>query len=227
DYFSGEDLPACTGALVQIDDGDSTVVLLESEFQPGVYETPANFHGIPGKIYSLSVQNVDIDDDGILDTVHASSFLPQVPIPDSIKVVQNKQFDGWDIKFYAWEPSATRDYYMFRAYINGKLVTDTITELSIQDDLLINGNYTFGIPVYFLNSKKNDEILHHGDTVTLELASITQEYFDFLVEVQTVDFGSNPLFSGPPANISSNISGDSFGFFTAYSVVKCNTIFLP
>jgi hypothetical protein len=37
-------------------------------------------------------------------------------------------------------------------------------------------------------------------------------------------FGSNPLFSGPPANIKGNINNGGVGFFTAHSVTRSYAI---
>ncbi|MGC9341509.1 MAG: DUF4249 family protein, partial [Bacteroidales bacterium] len=76
----------------------------------------------------------------------------------------------------------------------------------------------------FLVDSKADEKLEPGDTVTFEANSITEEYYNFLVEAQSESFGQNPLFSGPPANISSNVSNGALGFFTAYSLTRSSRI---
>jgi len=106
------------------------------------------------------------------------------------------------------------------------MITDTITEIGISDDRFFNGNYTYGAPVYHLSEKNPVEALNPGDTVTLMMSSITKEYYNFIVELmdETFEF-RNPLFSGPPANISTNISNDGVGFFAAYSTTYSTTIY--
>ena len=61
-----------------------------------------------------------------------------------------------------------------------------------------------------------------GDTVTVELNNMGKEYFGFLQEAQAELRGSNPLFSGPPANVKGNISNGAIGFFAAYSVSRAS-----
>ncbi len=63
-----------------------------------------------------------------------------------------------------------------------------------------------------------------GDTVTLELNSIDQAYYDFVGDAQLEIWGNNPLFSGPPANVRSNIDNDAIGIFTAYSIERASAI---
>jgi len=53
---------------------------------------------------------------------------------------------------------------------------------------------------------------------------INREYNDFLSDAQIELQGSNPLFSGPPANVKGNISNGAFGFFSAYSATRSYAI---
>ena len=68
------------------------------------------------------------------------------------------------------------------------------------------------------SDRKPDEKTVPGDTVTFEMYGISADYFKFITEAQTELFGSNPLFSGPPANISTNIDNGAVGFFAAVNV---------
>ena len=65
-----------------------------------------------------------------------------------------------------------------------------------------------------------------GDTVTLEMQSITEEYYEYYYQIMSVtEWNGGPL-SGPPANPVGNISNDALGFFLAYSQER-KTIIVP
>ncbi len=114
---------------------------------------------------------------------------------------------------------------MFNLYRNSSLVTDTLNELLVVDDRLYNGNYTNGISVGFFQEEYPDEVLVSGDTIMLEMGSITEDFAYFIWDVQ-IETGYNiPLFSGPPANIKGNISGGALGFFACYSTARATVIY--
>ena len=226
DYYYNQPAPEVSDALVSITDGSAIYLLKENPDQPGIYETEHDFHGIPGKVYSLLIENVDIDLDGENEVYTASTSLPFLNPLDSItlKYTKTSFFSGWEVQVYAWDPIETRDFYAFKVYKNGILQTDTLTELIIQSDDFFNGNFTNGITSQFLNDAKPDEKALPGDTITFEINSITQEFFTFVIQTQSEVFPSTPLFSGPPANIKSNISNGALGFFHAYSLDRKSAI---
>ncbi len=90
----------------------------------------------------------------------------------------------------------------------------------ITPDDFFNGTYIYGLPVGFLWDEDPREALVPGDTVTLELNSIDQDYYNFIMDAQLEIMGNNPLFSGPAANVRSNIDNQGQGIFTAYPVQK-------
>lgn len=226
DYFFNQPAEKVTNAIVELSYRDTSLRLFENPDLPGIYETTSDFYGIVGETYNLSINGVDIDQDGESEEYTASSYLPPVNDIDSItlKYTSNSFFSGWEIQVWTFDPAEIRNYYAFKSLVNNKLVTDTLTEIVIQNDDLFNGNYTYGITSQFLDDSKENEKAVKGDTVTFEINSITEEYFYFLFEAQSESFGQNPLFSGPPANISSNISNGAIGFFTAYSVSRSSAI---
>ena len=69
--------------------------------------------------------------------------------------------------------------------------------------------------------------LSSGDTVTLELDCIDRAYYDFISSSQLEIAPNYPLFSGPPANVSSNIDNGAYGTFTAYEVLRTSVINHP
>jgi len=210
DYYSSNSVAAASNANVTLDDGFETITLHENKQLPGYYETPENYYGVPGRIYSLDI-NLE-EEVGKIKDYSANCELRPVAEIDSIQVIYNEDWEAYEIKIYTWEPPTT-DFYTFQVLKNGVMMTDTIDEFFISDDRFYNGNYTNGIVVGFLDANNPEEKLESGDKVTLKMSGITEEYYNFIYELQDVTFEyRNPLFSGPPANVSTNIP-DASGLF--------------
>ena len=226
DYFSNSPPLAVSGAEVSISSGQEVFILFENPDHPGLYESSPDFYGVPGKTYHLRIENVDIDNDGNSKVYEASSFMPLLNPLDSIalKYTQTSFFSGWEVQVYSLDPADSRDFYAFKVYKNRILQTDTLTEYFVQSDDFFNGNYTNGITSQFLNDDKPDEKALPGDTITFEINAINNEFFIFVQEAQSEVFPSTPLFGGPSANISTNISNGAIGIFHAYSLDRKTTV---
>jgi hypothetical protein len=223
DYYSETAVPGVSDATVTIDDGFETILLQESDSVPGLYLTPDDYFGVPGRTYKL---NIELQEGINGETSYsASSLLNPVAPVDSIDVVYKEEWEAWELQLYATDPTSV-NFYMFDVYKNDTLLTDTINEVGISDDKYFNGNFTYGAPVYYFVKGNPDEVVHPGDTIILRMAGITEEYYNFVVDVmnETFEF-RNPLFSGPPANISTNISNGGMGFFTAYAVSYAKMVY--
>lgn len=223
DYFSNEVTPRVTNATVRISDGEGSVNLTEVE--EGIYATPDTYFGIPGKTYTL---NIELDEEINNTFEYSATETMKAPIPmDSIRVsfYPYTPFEAWTVQLYALDPPET-NYYSFYVKKNNILITDTIDEISISDDRLFNGNYTPGVDVYFLVGLYESEFVNPGDTILLEMANITPEYYNFILQLQTESSGfNNPLFSGPPANVSSNINNGGMGYFAVYGISRKETVY--
>lgn len=217
DYFSNTQPQVVKNALVSILSEADTILLVENDSIEGFYDFPENFIGTEGVEYDL---NISLDSEiGGYDNFSAHTFMPYLTDDiDSVAVEWNSRFEAWLVRLYAQEPP-TEDYYMFTGYRNGISITDSISKVNISDDKLFNGNYTNGIGVLFFD----DFDLETGDIFTLGLSNITKEYASFVTEVQTEIQYNEPLFSGPPANVSSNISNNAIGWFTAYPTALTST----
>ena len=221
---------AISNALVSISDGSNVFSLNESSTKPGVYETASNVYGVPGNTYTLNISNVDVDGDGVMEAYRASSYLPKENPIDSISVVNNKdeQFK-WLINLYAQEIGGGRNFYLLKLIKNDTLLTDSIYEYDTHhsDNTGFEGKYYDGFPVYWLNNDKLDERLVKGDIVTLEMDGITQQYEEFINGFISEYQPKIPIFSGPSANIPTNIEpkDKAVGFFAAYSVSRKSVIY--
>ncbi len=225
DYFSNEAAPMISGAIVVITDGTNQFPLTESIIYPGVYLTDSSVYGVPGRTYSLLIRNVDVNNDEVEDFYTASSELKASGPLDSIMIFKEETGREifWFINLFAWEPP-TVDYYSFKAWKNGVLVKDTVDEFFLSDDILFNGNYLYGLSVQMFFGN-NGEKVFVGDSIVLELNSITKEYYKYITELQSEVGYKNPLFGSPSANISTNVSGGAMGFFTAYSIQRVGALY--
>ncbi len=220
-YYYSEEAPRVSGAMVSLSDGDTTIQLDEAE--DGVYVTSSDYYGIIGKTYTLDI-TLSEEINKHTDYTATSKMKAVAPI-DSITLEFNESwgFEYWEIRLWAWEPP-TVDFYMFNIARNGILVTDTIDEVVVSDDILFSGSFTNGIGVGWLFQEREDQKLVVGDTVTLIMSGITEEYCKYLWAVQDESGYNDPLFSGPPANVVGNISNGALGFFTAYANSTSSTI---
>ncbi|HKK68769.1 MAG TPA: DUF4249 domain-containing protein, partial [Bacteroidales bacterium] len=217
-FFSDSASPPVSGAEVLITDGINDERLTESQDMPGIYITSDFFGGIPGRTYSLSVSNVDINEDGAMETYTSAAPLPDVSAPDSIELVFDEGWNVWKILLYAQENPETEDYYLFRLLKNGTLISNTISEYSVVSDKFFNEGKADGIWVQSIDASQESGDFEEGDVITLQMCGITEEYFEFIEAVQQESRGQYPLFSGPPANAPGNISNGALGYFSAFSV---------
>ncbi len=221
-YYYNQVIPPVTGALLTLTDG--TVEYSMNEDAPGIYRTNSSVYGVPGKTYTLKIKLAE-PIGGYVD-YEASSILYPVNTLDSVSLAFHPDWsdDGiWEVKCYVQDPP-TEDFYRFLISKNSDMLTDTLDEWFVTDDRFFNGNYAYGAPIAYLQQHKDDEVLLTGDTVKVEMNSIGSGYANFIWEAQTEAGGSNPLFSGPPANVKGNISNGAFGFFSAYSATRAYTI---
>ena len=226
DFFADKALPPVNGARVTLSDGINLFELKETDAKQGYYITSGDYYGVPGRNYTLFIENVDIDNDGIMETYTAESYMHPVSPVDSIKIVYEEGLDFWKVLLYAYEPSGIEpNYYMFSLKVNDTIYTDQLAEVTVFDDHFIDGEYANGVWVHSFYNDDEDYALNVGDSVTLGMSSITEEFYNYIVALQEETRTSIPLFSGPPANLPGNISNGALGYFTAISNSYGSTIF--
>ena len=225
-YFSNQSDPAVSNASVKLSYGNETIIFTEDPIIKGMYVSPENFFGIENETYNLLIENVDINEDGEMETYSAQSTMPESFPIDSIKLENVPFSNGIGVNWYYKDPEI-QNFYVFMASINQQLISDTLKDIIAIDDQLFNGGYTNGIMVYYLDQEKETESLLAGDVVSLHLGFITKEYFEFISAAKSESFFSSPLFSGPPANVPTNMSNNALGFFTTISYRKASKTYLP
>jgi len=230
DYYATQSPPPVTGATVTISDGTNIFLLQEKPQLSGTYETTTKVAGIRGKTYTLTINNVDINDDGVLEEYSALSELKPVIPADSIQIAREKQpgviDTGWVVKVYAKNVPGEA-WFLFKVKKNQTNLTDSahkFTALGYSDG---SEAYINGSAVFVSDGTITEEKIHDGDTITLEALGITKEYYQFLTDFVAEYYPKSPIGSGPSANISTNVGpkDKAAGFFSAYSITRISTIY--
>jgi len=140
----------------------------------------------------------------------ASSTLPQVVDLDIITYEFTPGFFGSDDGYFSYlnflDPADTTNYYIVQLSLN-QLAYDGLTDLTLQDDALTDGN-TISRPIFSV------PLFQLGDTIGMELRSISEEMFDYYSEIQSI---AGSQSSAAPANPKNNWNNDALGYFSAYS----------
>lgn len=229
DALNRNAIKSVSNAIVTISDGNSSFPLFEKIPNTGIYETDSSVYGIAGKTYTLNISNVDVNDDGVMESYSASSFIRKMAPVDSIQLYYQKFSEnesGYLINLFGWDLGG-RNFYLTKAEKNGVLLTDSIKEYGKAINDGFSGQYYPGLSVYYLSHNKIDERFKKGDTVTLILNSITEDYYNFIDGFQKEYAAKIPIFSGPSANVITNIDpkDKAVGYFAAYSIERKSTIF--
>jgi hypothetical protein len=213
-----------SGAEVLINDGELNYVFIESHVDSlkGFYFNS----GISSRMTRINYTlNITTDD----NEYYAESKLWPVPTLDSVSVKINPFSELgfgdekiYDIIAHFEDLPKGGNHYLFNLYINRNLRTVRPTEKGPVSD--VNLEEYVSLSVINLNAKD----FSPGDTLTLEIRSISKEMFDFYNTFffQT-DLSGNPFAGAPPANIPTNLSEGARGFFQVSRVNRKSVIFQP
>lgn len=239
-YLSGKLPTGVSGAVVSVTYDGGSIDFVEDAGDPGVYRwttdeaTSEAVFGETGRRYTLSVTVNG-------RTFEATSKINRTVAIDSITFEKDDSpfypEDSYTAQFWATEPDGTGDTYWIRSYKNGQLLSKP-SEINIAYDAGFSpgGSFdgiTFIPPIRAVNPNDVDEDDQPlspyaiGDSLYVEIHSITYESFTFLnqVIVQTDRPGGfGELFSTPLANVSTNIKAvtpgqlKAVGFFNVSAV---------
>lgn len=210
-YYENQPAPREEGATVTISDGITIETLTETS--PGVYQTSATYAGVVGRTYTLNITTSDNQ------FYTAESMLEAVAPIDTVLLDVGVSFDDEDVlilQHYGSEPVGEGNNYMWLVDINGIDYTEDVNDIMFVTDEFVDGNYITGFEFQEIEL----EDLPQDDTlrITVEMHSISKPYYDFLLAIVLETQFNGELFSGPPANIPSNISNGALGFFRASAV---------
>lgn len=218
-YFSNDSAQVEKGATVSISGSVNSVKLYEDPGTPGFYRTPYEVFGKIGHTYTLNITTKD--------NKHyaATAYLDTVANVDSItseyEYIKYLDHGYYKLKLYAREPKGKGNIYMFNVYVNDTLDNRNLSNTSFQTDEYFDGQYLNGIEIYYIDE---DRIETGVNVVRVDMLSISREEYDFNTAFLSETSYSGGLFSGPPANIPSNLKCtdkdglDGLGFFGASAV---------
>ena len=208
-YFDNSEPKIVTGATVIIFDEDSLAYPFTDVLGNGDYILPKEQIGFlkENKRYTLYVNYKG-------NEFAARSIYRPVPKIDSIAYEyfefpftgeDSTETSGYFAQFYANDPEGEGDTYWIRTTKNGKLNNDP-AQISISYD----GGFSPGggsdglIFILPIRQSINDGFYQHGDSLEIELWSITQDAYLYLQQVRQ-ESANGGIFATPPANIPTNI----------------------
>ena len=237
-YFDVTLPPGVSGATVVITDNEAnSFTFTENPNAKGSYVWLPSTTGF-GKIGNRYTLSIKVNGESFV----AESKMGRVPLVDSITFQHSDRNGGnngfYRGQFWATDPRGVGDTYWIKTFKNGVLLNKPDDINLAYDAAFSKGSnfdgFTFIRPIRNgINPNDrdaNDKALSPfspGDSVYVEIHSLTEASFDFLnqVVIQTNRPGGfSELFSRPLANVSTNIVNENVqgtkvqGFFNVGSV---------
>jgi hypothetical protein len=228
-YF-GTDLPEnIDAAKVMLNDREL------ARDAPGIYTTGESFAAVEGETYVLEVW-IDFDGDGQQEYYSATTTVPYIHVLESLSV-RSLVPGAVDVPFIllaGFQDTPGDDYYGAALWINNDLYSNRILRYYVHslNDYSNDGTFLrYPIPEWIITESlvwDNGETydLYSGDVLTVELQTLSEEYYRFLQEAKIEKNQHFPLFSGPRGNVTGNISGGALGIFGSYAVSR-KSVILP
>lgn len=217
-YFDNDTPPPASGAIVRVEDSNGNILVF-AETDPGVYQwdpdTASTAIETIGTNYDLKIE---VDGEVFM----AESALNRVPAIDSINFTFEEEQsafepEGYYAEFVATDFEGTGDTYWIKTYKNGVLLNNPFNLNVTFDAGFDEGGNIDGVvfiqPIQDAVNPPNDDLdeivpYQIGDSVYVEIHSITNEAFDFMQQViiQTQrNGGFDEIFAEPLQNVSTNI----------------------
>ncbi len=247
-YFENLVPPGVSGAVVTVSDNNNvTYTFTEDDKNPGKYQwkpAPGVVFGKVGDSYKLSIQVNG-------DAYEATSYMGRVPAIDSITFDKDKRTGTNEEiirgEFWATDPAGPKDIYWIRTYKNGIRLNKPSEILVAYDAGFSAGGLTDGVAFIApirrgVNSRDKDDSgkalspIVAGDSIYVQIHSITEASFNYLKQVQVQTDrpgGFQELFSKPLSNVSTNINNvnpagmKALGFFNVSAVSAMGKRYTP
>jgi len=235
-YFNNNEPVGLGGASVQILNSSSEVITFTASAKVGTYSwdptTDPSFFATIGERYTLSITLADGTQ------YSAQSQINRVPEVEEIKFTFQEeeafQQEGYEGEFLATDFEGSGDTYWIKAYKNGQFLNKPFELNTAYDAGFSAGGNVDGVvfiqPIQGGVQELDEDLAtvpyQLGDSLYVEILSITNEAFDFLeqVKIQTQrDGGFAEIFAEPFQNVTTNISSANSedqvaGFFNVSSV---------
>ena len=244
--ITGRPQTGVTGAKIFVTDNTDTFYYLENKDTPGLYQTSSECCGKGGHYYTLTITNIDIDNDGTMDSYTAKSLMP-VPV-QFYSMMSYYGVNGDSIKGTVINTGYYHTFYNGPDYLFDYVIVNNKSYVTLTDVLgsggLIDKDIlkTTKVNTPGLNAKGFTSFsleptwasVTTGDTITIVDFNFTQDQYEFLKEFDN-NTSSNDLFDNEnifdqlniPANLPTNIepSDKAAGYFFIYSISKISKVF--
>lgn len=207
--YNADTAEAERGATVTITDIVSNRVFELNEIAPGVYSTQPDVFGVVEHEYRLDIQTSNGEDYFAVSKINSVTDIDSISVKFAYESFIGEYF--YKVYFFGQEPAGKGDYYKWDLYMNDTLYSDTLSKSQFQSDDFVDGQYISDFDIYWLEPKEVK-----GDTVlfTVEMGSLTEDYYNYLIEVMSETAWRGGPFDPTPANVSTNIEGGlARGFF--------------
>lgn len=242
--ITGKPQAIVSGAKIYITDNIDTFYYIENKDMLGLYQTVGKVGGKGGHIYTLSITNIDIDNDGIMDSYTANSLMP-VPVKvDSL--VSKRGLDG-DGNMAVINNAFCKLYYDGPDYVYNLVLVNNNFQYGTITDRLGTGEFTMlenafkvskvlnpGWFIYYDSYHSIKSTVVKGDIITFICYNLTTAQFEFLKEFDNNtsnnnQFNNNNIYDQLkiPTNLPTNIepSDKAAGYFFIYSISKISKVF--
>lgn len=248
-YFQNDYQPGVNGAIVTVTDNQQNEYEFLPDDDPGVYSWQPSSEdeafGEIGRSYQLRIELAD-------QVFESNSTMSRVPAVDSItfRFEEGNDFfpDSYYGSVFATDFQGIGDTYWIKAWKNGEFLNKP-GEINLAFDAgFTQGGSVDGITfiqpirdgINAFDQDENDDFLspyEPGDSVYIEIHSISLQAFDFLNQViiqSDRPGGFGQLFAQPLSNVPSNIkriSGSAeqevIGFFNVSAVSAAGKVLDP
>jgi len=228
-----------SGAKIYLTDNIDTFYYTESLDTLGKYETE-RCSGVGGRTYFLSISNIDIDENGVMDSFTASSLMPVPVVFDSLVSERGIDGDGnmgvINLAYYKVKYNGPK--YAFPILSLNTIFGMTLTKRLGSGDLTRDKYYELpkiehpDSAINWSSYQSTTSTVIEGDTISFIIFNFTDSQFKFLQEFDNNTNGDpflDNLFDElkVPSNLSTNIepSDKAAGYFFIYSVSKIDSVF--
>ncbi len=191
-----------------------------------MYLTESTFAAKEGETYLLEVW-IDFDGDGETEYYWATTTVPYTHPLESLSL-RSLMPSGNDTPFLlmaGFHDTPGEDYYGAALWINNVLYSNRILRYYIHslNEYTQDGEYLrYPIPEWIITSSliwDNQQTfdLYAGDVLTVDLQTLSKEYYLYLQQAKIEKNQHFPLFSGPRGNVVGNIEGGALGIFGSYA----------
>jgi hypothetical protein len=234
---SGRKQAVITGAKVYVTNKVDTIYFVESKGTPGLYQTPTKCYAVGGQTYYLSITDVDVDEDGKMDSF---SSVNKVPVAIKFDSLVSKYGYNGDNKYalisrpFYQRTANGPDYAFSYMMINDKELHPLSKRLgygelkgSMEPTKCNKEGSTNNL--YF---SLDNEHVEKGDRLTFIAYNFTEDQYKFLIAFDNNTDG-DPFIDNIydqliiPSRLSSNIepSNKAGGYFLVYSISRISKVY--